>query len=203
MGRAKTTDTADTGGRSRLLAAAMRLFGSKGYAGTSVRDILKAANVTAPALYYHFGNKEGLFIALAREGIAKLDAAREAALAGDGGSVEKIRRFCLANVAVRREFADLALVVETILTGPPEAAPSFDFRAEFIKMFNQLKDLVQEGVDIGELRPCNPTHAALVLLGFMEVASRPRLAEVVGLRVDAEIEGTLTVILGGLTASGR
>lgn len=203
MGRGKPTSTADTGGRARLLAAAMRLFGSKGYAGTSVRDILKAAEVTAPALYYHFGNKEGLFLALALQGTTKIDAASEAALAGAGSSVEKIRRFCRAIVTVRREFADLAWVVEAILTGPPEAAPSFDFRAKLKKMFSQLEDLVQEGIDCGELRPCNATHAALVLLGFMEVASRPRLAEVVGLSVDSEIDGTLSVILAGLAAPSR
>lgn len=106
----------------------------------------------------------------------------------------------MAIVAVRREFAELAWVVEAILTGPPEAAPRFDFRGEFDKMFHQLQALVQAGVDSGELRRCNATHAALVLLGFMEVASRPRLAEIVGLTVDAEIEGTLSVILGGLAA---
>ena len=190
----------DATGRARLLKAAMRLFAAKGYAGTSVRDILRAAEVTAPALYYHFGNKEGLFMALAREGSEKLDAARRDAFEQAGSTVDKIRRFCLANVSVRREFAELAWVVEAILTGPPEAAPHFDFRGKFLEMFRQLQDLVREGVDNGELRPCNPTHAALVLLGFMEIASRPRMAEMVGLAVDAEIEGTLSVILGGLAA---
>jgi AcrR family transcriptional regulator len=188
------------GGRARLLAAAVRLFATKGYAGTSVRDILRAAEVTAPALYYHFGSKEGLFLALALDGVEKLDAARREALERAGSTVDKIRRFCLANVAVRREFAELAWVVEAILTGPPEAAPHFDFRGEFQRMFRQLQDLVQDGIDSGALRPCNPTQAALVLLGFMEVASRPRMAEIVGLSVDTEIDGLLAVILGGLAA---
>lgn len=190
----------ESGGRARLLTAAMRLFATNGYAATSVRDILRAAGVTAPVLYYHFGNKEGLFLALVRDGVAKFDAARREAVEAGDSAVEAIRRFCLANVAVRREYAELAFVVEAIVTGPPEAAPKFDFRGEFSKMFRQLQELVQKGIDSGEVRPCNPTHAALILLGFMEVASRPRLAELVGLSVDAEIEGTLSVILGGLTA---
>lgn len=190
----------DSGGRARLLKAAMVLFAAKGYAGTSVRDILKAAEVTAPALYYHFGSKEGLFLALARQGVERMDAARIEALEQVGTTVDRIRRFCLANVSVRREFSELAWVVEAILTGPPEAAPHFDFRGEFNRMFVQLQDLVQAGVASGELRQCNPTHAAIVLLGFVEVASRPRMAELVGLSEESEIEGTLAVILRGLAA---
>ena len=47
--------------RTLLVASARRLFSIYGYHGTSTRDIATAAGVTAPAIYRHFGNKEGLF----------------------------------------------------------------------------------------------------------------------------------------------
>jgi TetR/AcrR family transcriptional regulator len=200
MARPRARREVEAGGRARLLAAAMRLFATKGYAGTSVRDILKAAEVTAPALYYHFGSKEGLFLALAREGVQRSNAARQEALEGEVGAIDRIRRYCLAIVAVRREFAELAWVVEAILTGPPEAAPRFDFRGELERMFRQLEGLIRQGIETGELRRCDPTRAAVVLLGLIEVASRLRLAEIVGLTLDAEVEGALSVILEGLGA---
>jgi len=153
-------------------------------------------------LYYHFGNKEGLFLALVREGVEKVEAARLQAYQATASAAERIRRFCLANVAVRREFAELAWVVEGILSGPPEAAPPFDFRGVFTTMFRQLEDLVREGIASGELRSTNPTHAALSLLGFIEVASRPRLIELAGLAAEEHIEGVLSVILDGLSAGG-
>ena len=46
--------------RARIIAAAMRLFGEKGYEGASTRDIAAAAGVNAPALQYYFNNKEGV-----------------------------------------------------------------------------------------------------------------------------------------------
>jgi AcrR family transcriptional regulator len=46
--------------RARIIAAAMRLFGEKGYDGSSTRDIAAAAGVNAPALQYYFDNKEGV-----------------------------------------------------------------------------------------------------------------------------------------------
>jgi AcrR family transcriptional regulator len=47
--------------RARIVSAAMRLFGEKGYEGASTRDIAAAAGVNAPALQYYFDNKEGVF----------------------------------------------------------------------------------------------------------------------------------------------
>ena len=50
--------------RQRLLEMATKLFAEKGYAGTSVREIVDRAGVSKPVLYYYFKSKEGLFYAL-------------------------------------------------------------------------------------------------------------------------------------------
>jgi AcrR family transcriptional regulator len=50
--------------KDRILDAAEALFGTKGFASTSVREIVHAAGVKAPALYYHFGSKDGLLVDL-------------------------------------------------------------------------------------------------------------------------------------------
>ncbi|WP_327354429.1 ScbR family autoregulator-binding transcription factor [Streptomyces sp. NBC_01304] len=46
--------------RRALLHAAAEVFDEFGYAGASITRILKRAGVTAGALYFHFGSKEGL-----------------------------------------------------------------------------------------------------------------------------------------------
>jgi AcrR family transcriptional regulator len=47
--------------REGLLAAARRLFGERGFAATSLDDVVAAAGVTKGALYHHFADKEALF----------------------------------------------------------------------------------------------------------------------------------------------
>ena len=46
--------------RARIVTAALRLFGQRGFDGASTRDIATAAAVNAPALQYYFDNKEGV-----------------------------------------------------------------------------------------------------------------------------------------------
>jgi AcrR family transcriptional regulator len=50
--------------RQQLLQAALTRFAEHGYAATSVQQIVDAAQVSKPALYYYFDDKAGLFQAL-------------------------------------------------------------------------------------------------------------------------------------------
>jgi TetR/AcrR family transcriptional regulator, cholesterol catabolism regulator len=48
----------------RLLEVAIELFSSGGFKGTSIRDIAKALGMTISSIYYYFGNKDGLLLAI-------------------------------------------------------------------------------------------------------------------------------------------
>lgn len=50
--------------RDRVLEAAARTFSERGYAGTTMRDIARAADLQAGSLYYHYPSKELLIEAV-------------------------------------------------------------------------------------------------------------------------------------------
>ncbi len=112
MGRTSATrskagreESGPTGGAetAALIArTAAQLFARQGFDATSVREIVEAAGVTKPALYYHFGSKKELAEALLtnpmRELVSRL---REIASSGDEprrmveGLFSEVFRFCL------------------------------------------------------------------------------------------------------------
>nr|WP_321514434.1 CerR family C-terminal domain-containing protein [uncultured Pseudodesulfovibrio sp.] len=50
----------------QLLKAGMHLFGLQGFEGTRTRELAQMAGVNQAAIPYHFGGKEGLYLAVAR-----------------------------------------------------------------------------------------------------------------------------------------
>ena len=44
--------------KTEILDAAERLFAEKGFDGTAIREITRAANVNVAAIHYHYGSKE-------------------------------------------------------------------------------------------------------------------------------------------------
>ncbi len=63
---------APEGTQAALIAAGLHLFGRHGFAGTSTRDIAAGAGTNVASIAYHFGGKEGLRLACAREVVRRL-----------------------------------------------------------------------------------------------------------------------------------
>jgi len=71
--------------RRALIRTALKLFGAKGFDGTSTREIATAANANIGSIAYHFGGKEGLRTACATFIVEQLQAIAGKALADTGG----------------------------------------------------------------------------------------------------------------------
>ena len=78
--------------RAALIAAGRRLFGTAGFAATSVEQLAVEARVTTGALYHHFPNKTALFEAVFEELHSELMASSIEAAAGVTDEVEFLAR---------------------------------------------------------------------------------------------------------------
>ena len=70
--------------RKKLLEAALSLFYEKGYDAVGVQEIVDAAGVTKPTLYYYFGSKRGLLEAVLRENFQPMEEVLKRAAVHDG-----------------------------------------------------------------------------------------------------------------------
>ncbi len=75
MAQARTKPT-----RERILDAAERLFGERGFAETSLREITARARVNLAAVHYHFGSKDGLIAEVLRRRLVPINRERLALL---------------------------------------------------------------------------------------------------------------------------
>lgn len=151
--------------RERLLAEALRLFTARGYAATTVREIVAAAGVTKPVLYYYFGSKEGLYLEIMSAISAQFEQ-RIIELQQSGGTVcERLLRFFAAILAGVRENLQSVRLAYSIYFGPPQGAPFIDFNQFFDRTLEIVHTLIAEGVNNGELRPVDHRTLAWVLVG--------------------------------------
>ncbi|MBI5968868.1 MAG: TetR/AcrR family transcriptional regulator [Deltaproteobacteria bacterium] len=169
------TAAAEGSVRQRLLEGAAELFTQKGYAATTVREIVASAGVTKPALYYYFQSKEGIYLELMREAFAKLDALLDASLEEKGSATEKLLRLSDRAFSLLLENIKVVRVMYAIYYGPHQGAPFFDFDAYHLKFQQAIRLLVDEGIRRGEFRRENAEGMAWAIMGAINVAMEVHL----------------------------
>ena len=100
--------------RTAILASARELFASRGYAGTSMREIAEHAGVYEPMIYRRVGSKAELFEAVALEPLAEVVAAHVARAEAwrQAGPMDEVSRSWVESVyPVIRENRDLLLAL--------------------------------------------------------------------------------------------
>jgi len=186
--------------RDRLLCAAVELFARKGYAATTVREIVDAAGVTKPVLYYHFGSKEGVYLALLGDALRTFEALLEEGLAQAGSVRDRIVRVLGDALDLMVANLDIVRLVHSVLFGHPQGAPFFDFEAFHHRFIGTLRDILDTGIASGELRAGNGEDMAYAIFGAFDVCQGMILLHPeVGFDRN-RLEGVLDVVFNGLLA---
>lgn len=154
---------ADT--RTRLLDAAVAAFAERGFHGTTTRDIAAAAGMSPAAVYVHHKSKEDLLYLISRAGHEKtLEVIRKALASSDdpGQQLARLVREFTAHHA--REHTSARIVNY-------ELAALSDEHAREIKQLRheidqEIRALIQRGVDDGSFDIANPHMAASALLSL-------------------------------------
>jgi len=122
---------------ARILGSAVALFGAKGYASTSIRDICTAANVCRPTLYYFYGSKEGLLHAVLKQTTEQVNRLIATALSGDDSFQVRCTRLACSLFRYGVEHPDycrFALFVSRSNSGAVQADGIARIRSEAIQL---------------------------------------------------------------------
>lgn len=153
--------------RERILNEAARLFVRLGYDGISMREIAEACGISKAGLYYHFKDKEALFLALLYLHLAKLEELLTETRAAGGTVRHQLLVFTTAMLArlPRVLRATTRLAGQELVKLGPIARAEFSqyYQLTFIE---PISNLLKEGMLRGELRAVDLYTLTWSLLGL-------------------------------------
>jgi AcrR family transcriptional regulator len=171
--------------RDRLLRAAMTCFARAGYDGTTVDEIVAAAQVNKRMVYHYFGDKERLYHAVLAEAYRSLELVEIDALSHrtdfDALTAEIVRTY-FNFLRDHPEFVRL-LLWENLNDGAGLAQA--DFRLSKDPMLTALSRLLRDGIAAGRIRADMDARYLLIsLIGLCLIYSSNRYTLSQSLRLD-------------------
>lgn len=156
--------------RDAVLREASASFSKRGYHGTSLDDIAQRLNVTKPALYYYFPNKQAMLKACFDQAMqAAFDNLERAKREGRDGR-GKLR---MALSDLLDDFLGEYSVAITVLEEGSLSPDDFEsVKAARRRYEHALRAFVREGIRDGSIVPCDPKAAVLAMLGALSWVQR-------------------------------
>jgi AcrR family transcriptional regulator len=164
---------------------------------------LEAADVSRPVLYYHFGSKEGLYLAVARRAATDYEAALARAAEGPGTAAERIRRVCRVHASAVHGGTLLAVAAEAVPLAASDASLEPGVRPGRARILEVVRRLIAEGTARREFAACDPDDVALALVAGAELTGAPVACGSADPPSGDRLDRVLSVVLSGLTPAPR
>jgi len=153
--------------RAEILRAAARCFGTRGFHGTTTRDVAAAVGITEAALYRYFTGKEAIYAAILDARIAAPDPIaplEPAARAGDDRGVFAGLALALLQ-SVEADPSFLRLLLYSALEGHEMATPFHQTRIRSFREF--LSGYIARRTREGAFRGVDPALGARAFIGMV------------------------------------
>jgi len=149
--------------REAVLQTAAGLFLEKSYARASLNDVAERLNITKPALYHYFQNKEQILLECYRLGAAMIeDSLNEIAGSGATG-LEKVEAFIYSYANVMT--VNFGRCVMRLDEGDLSEEARVEVRRVKRKIDRRLRGFIEEGIADESITVCDTKIAAFSIAG--------------------------------------
>lgn len=154
--------------RVAIVDAAERVFTDAGYRGAKIEDIAAQADVAVGSIYSHFGNKDGLYLAVVERAVELFSRYMQQAYQPQWTALEQVvacgdayLRFHLEHPGAFRflAFDDLEADVPVDPEQQARVAAGID------ALIDEFSGKIQEAIDAGEVRPVDARLVGRFLWG--------------------------------------
>jgi AcrR family transcriptional regulator len=161
--------------RAELLAVATQVFAADGYSGARVDEIAERTRTTKRMIYYYFGGKEQLYLAVLEQAYLGIRAAEQALDVGHLTPVAAIRRIAELTFDHHREHPDFVRLVSIENIHQGEFLRRIESLRTGFTPITLLEGLLERGHAEGSFRPdvdALDVHLLISAFCVFQVANR-------------------------------
>lgn len=149
--------------RGLILETTARLAATRGYHGTSTRDVAEAVGIRQPSLFHHFDSKDAIFAELLERSVGPSSERAQELAATPGPAAPRLCAYFVEDVRdlLVSPFDVRGLLVGELLDNPVFGAQ----RRAWDALGEALRRMVEDGIRRQELRAVDPRYVDRALLG--------------------------------------
>ena len=156
--------------RAAVLSCAAKLFNTKGARSTTLADVASRLGLTKTSLYYYVATKEDLIyqcydanMRQAHDQLDRAEAAHEDATKCLMAFLESQINTTLRSLDGEGDFYAAPLEVASLKAEHREV-----LEEEYRRLLRRLIDLLNRGIEAGQIRPCNPVVTIRAIVGALD-----------------------------------
>lgn len=158
--------------RSRILAAAVRLFAGDGFYRTRIGDIAKTANVATGTVYTYFESKEKILDAIFEDSMEQFLALGKEDMAGAETALERLQRIVELHLTNLGRDRELATVFQIELRHSARFMDVYSRSRQLREYFNRVAAILEQGKEEGTVRrDLDVWFATKALFGILDEAA--------------------------------
>lgn len=156
--------------RGAVLRTAARIFNERGYHGTSLELVAEELEITRPAVYYYFKNKDEILFECVRIALEMIEQAAQEVIKRGGSAQEQL-------VAVMKQYAevmmqDFGICLVRVGDSPLPAESRTKLRKLQSNIDRKLRGLIEQGIREKSFAPCDAKLAGFAVGGALNSISR-------------------------------
>ncbi len=195
--------------KNAIVEAAKTVFFEKGFQGTTMDQIAKAAELSKGSLYIYFPSKEELYVTVLVEGLEILHQKFSKAVEGKKNWERKLRDIGKAYYRFYQQHKNYFNILFLLHHGELASHLSHELDQKCfekgLSCLNFLSQAIQDGINDGEIERQDPMELAVILWGSFNgiilLYEEEEHKNLISGTLDHLIQKSMDLIMGGLKIS--